>query len=312
MNKNIYLSIIVPVFNEEKNVAQLHQEIKEVCQQLNRPYEIIFIDDGSTDGTRENLKQLKDLTIVCLRKNLGQTAALDIGFKLAQGEIVVTLDGDGQNDPADIPRLLAKLAQGYEVVCGWRWPRRDPLMKRFISRGANFLRKFLINDHIHDSGCSLKAFQRYCLEDLELHGQMHRFIPGLLMIKGFRVGEVKVNHRPRLHGQSKYYWDRIIKGMIDMIGVWFWKKYSDRPLHLFGGSGLLLTGLGFILGIYLAIARLFFGFSLQNRIWPLICVFMILFGVQLFVTGLLADIAVKSYYRGSQERTRLIKEIIKQ
>jgi len=305
-----HLSFVIPVFNEEDNVQALHQEILEVCQELNQPYEIIYVDDGSTDATLERLKELKNLTIVRLRKNSGQTTALDIGFKLAQGEIIVTLDGDGQNDPHDVPQMLKKLNQGYDVICGWRYPRRDPLSKRLISAGANFLRKIFINDHIHDSGCTLKVFRADCLKDLELYGQMHRFIPGLLMIKGFKVGEIKVNHRPRVHGESKYHWDRIIKGMVDMIGVWFWRKYADRPLHLFGGGGLLAAALGFLGTFYFIVKYLFFKESL-NHFWFLIFLFLIIFGLQLFITGLLADISTKIYLRQGQEKLRLVKEVIK-
>jgi len=309
---DVYLSIVIPVYNEQENIKRLYEQLVKASQQINRPYEIIFIDDGSTDQTIAYLKQLENLTIVCLRKHFGQSAALDAGFKLAQGETIISLDGDLQNDPADIPRLLNKLEQGWEVVCGWRWPRKDTLTKRFISRGADFLRKILINDKIHDSGCTLRAYKKECLERLDLYGEMHRFIPALLALQGFKVTEIKVNHRPRVYGQTKYNWLRTIKGFVDIINLWFWKKYAHRPLHLFGGGGLLLFILGFVLGIYLLIARAFFDISLQNRIWPLMAVLLILTGIQLFVSGILADILNKNYYLSSKNRPYSIKEIIKQ
>jgi len=305
------LSIVIPVYNEENNVKILHQKIVDVCNRLGKSYEIIFVDDGSQDKTLENLKRLNNLKIICLRKNCGQTAAMDAGFKEAKGSVIITMDGDLQNDPEDIPKLLDKLDEGYDVVSGWRFERKDPFMKRFISRGANFLRKFFVSDGIHDSGCSLKAYRKECFESVDLYGVMHRFIPAILKWKGFKIAEVKVSHHPRHHGKTKYGWRRIVKGFVDMISVWFWRKYSNRPLHLFGGAGLLLSGLGFVVGVYLFIARLFFGMSLQNRIWPLVSVFMVLAGIQLFVSGILADIAVKNYYSKSKERSYLVKEIIK-
>jgi len=305
------LSIVIPVYNEENNVKILHQKIVDVCNRLGKSYEIIFVDDGSQDKTLENLKRLNNLKIICLRKNCGQTAAMDAGFKEAKGSVIITMDGDLQNDPEDIPKLLDKLDEGYDVVSGWRFERKDPFMKRFISRGANFLRKFFVSDGIHDSGCSLKAYRKECFDSMDLYGEMHRFIPAILKWKGFKIAEVKVSHHPRHHGKTKYGWRRIVKGFVDMISVWFWRKYSNRPLHLFGGAGLLLSGLGFVVGVYLFIARLFFGMSLQNRIWPLVSVFMVLAGIQLFVSGILADIAVKNYYSKSKERSYLVKEIIK-
>ena len=232
--KQIAISAVVPVYNEEKNVARLHQELKEALAEIGGFFEIIFVNDGSTDNTLEELKKLKPVKIINFRKNFGQTAAMDAGIKEARGEIVITMDGDGQNDPRDIPLLLEKINEGYDVVSGWRWQRKDKPMKRFLSRGANFLRKFLVSDNIHDSGCSLKAYRKECFDKVDLYGEMHRFIPAILRWRGFKIGEVKVSHRPRSAGETKYDWKRIPKGFLDMTSVWFWRKYSDRPLHLFG------------------------------------------------------------------------------
>ncbi len=305
----IKYSVVVPVYNEEDNVVPLHAEIKQVMIKLGEPYEIIFVDDGSRDKTFERLNSLSPIKIIRFRKNFGQTAALDAGFKAAKGEIFITMDGDRQNDPTDIPNLLKKIAEGLDVVSGWRYNRKDTSSKKFISRGADFLRKFFINDGIHDSGCTLKAYRRECFEDLTLFGEMHRFIPGVLRWRGFTVTEIKVNHRPRTAGDTKYNWKRILKGLIDMISVWFWRKYSTRPLHLFGGLGVVFGAIGSFMGIYMAIARFLGYISLQNTIWPLVSVFLILVGIQLFISGLLADIAIKTYYN-KKRTTYSIKEII--
>ncbi len=218
-----YLSVVVPLYNEEGNVAELYRKIYEAVQKIGRPFEIIFIDDGSKDRTLEVAKKLSPLKLIAFRKNFGQTAAFDAGFKEAKGEIIITLDGDLQNDPADIPLLLEKMTEGYDVVSGWRHKRQDPWSKKIPSRIANLLRKILIHDDIHDSGCSLKAYKRECFKDLDFFGEMHRFIPAILQLEGYRVGEVIVSHHPRIHGVTKYNWKRGIKGFVDMISIWFWR-----------------------------------------------------------------------------------------
>jgi glycosyltransferase involved in cell wall biosynthesis len=305
-----YLSVVVPLFNEEGNAQELHQKIVAACQALGKTFEIVFIDDGSTDKTVEICRTLSPLKLIVQRKWFGQTAAMDAGIKNSSGEIIVTMDGDLQNDPSDIGKLLDKLNEGYDVVSGWRKNRKDPLLKHINSRLANALRKFLINDGIHDSGCSLKAYKRECFEDVDLFGEMHRFIPALLKIQGFKIGEIVVTHHPRKHGVTKYNWKRGVKGIVDMISVWFWKKYANRPLHLFGGVGFVFFLLGVLMAIWLVIARLFFAFYLANRIWPLVSLFLILMGIQLFVSGLLADIATKNYYKAQGKMNYRVKEII--
>lgn len=309
-NKEILnYSVIVPIYNEEESVLDLHQRIKQVMDGTSQAYEIIFIDDGSTDKSFEIIKNLAPLKIIRFRKNFGQTAALDAGIKASRGEILITLDGDGQNPPEEIPKLLEKLKEGYDVVSGWRYPRHDPFLKKLFSKGAEYLRSFLIKDNIHDSGCTLKIYKRECFEDLDLYGEMHRFIPAILRWQGFKIEEVKVKHEERKYGHSKYNWKRIVRGFIDAWSVWFWRKYSSRPLHLFGGLGIIVGGAGFLVLTYLAIGRLLGYFTLSNRIWPIIAVFMILAGLQLFISGLLADIAVKNYYN-EKRRSYNIKEII--
>ena len=304
------ISIIVPVYNEEKNISQLHSEILTVVKSIGKPYEIIFINDGSTDKTLKLLRSLSPIKIINFRKNFGQTAALDAGIKEARGEIIITMDGDLQNDPSDIPNLIHKLNEGYDVISGWRWQRKDLFSKKIISKGANFLRKFFINDNIHDSGCTLKAYRRECFDNIDLYGEMHRFIPAILIWRGFKVTEIKTNHRPRINGITKYTYTRIIKGMVDMIAVWFWRKFSTRPLHIFGGIGLVMSVIGFFIIALLFFLRLFGIASLASSIWPLASFFMALTGIQLLVSGLLADMIIKNYYRTHECQPYNIKEII--
>jgi len=304
-----HISVVVPLYNEEGNVKELHRRILDACHKLGKTFEIIFIDDGSKDETVADCEGLSPLKLIKFRKNFGQTAAFDAGIKQAQGEIVVTMDGDLQNDPADIGLLLEKMNEGFDVVSGWRFERKDTISKKIFSRTANILRKILIQDNIHDSGCSLKAYKRSCFEDVDLFGEMHRFMPALLELQGYKVGEVKVSHHPRIHGVTKYNWKRGMKGFVDMISIWFWRKYSNRPLHLFGGAGIAVSFLGTLILIWMAIEKIFFGASLSEKIWPLIGIFLVLVGVQLFVFGLLADIILKNYYKGQGKMNYNIKEI---
>lgn len=307
-----WLSVVVPLYNEEGNVAELHRKIVEAVQKLGRPFEVIFVDDGSRDKTLEEARNLTPLKLIVFRKNFGQTAAFDAGFKAAQGEIVITLDGDLQNDPADIPLLLEKMKEGYDVVSGWRHKRQDPWSKKIPSRIANLLRKMLIHDNIHDSGCSLKAYKRECFNDVDLFGEMHRFIPALLQLEGYKVGEVKVSHHPRIHGVTKYNWKRGFKGFVDMVSIWFWRKYSNRPLHLFGATGVILSSVGGVILVWMAIEKLYFGESISERLWPLVGIFFMLVGVQLFISGLLADIAVRNFYQVRQRMNYNIREVREQ
>lgn len=304
----IKYSVVVPIYNESGAVRELHQKIVAAMSSLRGSCEIIFIDDGSRDETFEILREMKPIKIIRFRKNFGQTAALDAGIKAAKGEIIITMDGDGQNPPSEIPKLLAKLEEGHDCVSGWRWPRHDPWTKRFLSWGADFLRRFLVHDQIHDSGCTLKTYRRECFEDLDLYGEIHRFIPAMLKWQGFKIGEVKVAHRERQGGKSKYGWRRVVKGFLDMWSVWFWRKYAARPLHLFGGLGILSGGAGLLLLLFLTVGRILELFTLTNRIWPLVGVFLVLVGLQLFVSGILADVLAKTYYQ--HHKSYKIKEII--
>ncbi|MEN9281852.1 MAG: hypothetical protein RL594_787 [Bacteroidota bacterium] len=295
------ISIVVPVMNEQENVGPLHAEILEVCQREGYDFEIIIVDDGSSDATVDVLRSLSPITVIELRRNFGQTAAMDAGIKAATKDLVVTMDGDRQNDPNDIPKLIAHLyANRLDVVSGWRKDRKDPFAKNFVSRGANMLRKILINDGIHDSGCSLKVYKRDAFDGLTLYGEMHRFIPAILKIKGYRVGEAVVNHRARTAGETKYNYRRTLKGLIDMTSVWFWNKYAVRPLHLLGGIGLLFMLMGAFAGLG-AVREVLNGKAVNDSGWALLTIFLFLSGLQLFVAGLLSDIAIKTYFGSTKD-----------
>src|SRR3989344_3010121 len=303
------ISIVIPVYNEAENVEILHRKLVDVLSKTKKKWEIIFVDDGSRDGTFSKLKKLKTVKVVRHRTNFGQTAAMVSGIKESKGRVIVMMDGDLQNDPEDIPKLLYKMGEGYDVVSGWRANRKDSFSKRYFSKAANLLRGFLVKDPIHDSGCSLKAYKRECFDDLDLYGEMHRYIPALLRWKGFKIGEVKVHHYKRKFGKTKYGFNRVLKGFLDLINVWFWRKYSTRPLHVFGGVGVLLIGFGSLFGLYLIYLRLIGRISLVNSSLPLLAILCVIIGVQFFVSGLLADIAVKSYFRIKNGNTK-IKEVI--
>jgi glycosyltransferase involved in cell wall biosynthesis len=305
--KKISLSIVIPLFNEEGSVAQLYSELTTVLKKMSIAYEIIFVDDGSEDNTYINLLKLKKVIIIRLRKNFGQSAAMDAGIKQAKGDIIATLDGDCQNDPKDIPRLLKKLS-GYQCVCGWRYKRKDTWSKKFISAGAVFLGKLLSNPGIHDPGCTLRIYKKECFDNLDLYGEMHRLIPALLKWRGYKITEIKVKHRPRTYGKSKYGWSRITKGFLDMINIWFWRKYASRPNHLFGSFGLVLTVFGTVLLIHLIFLRLFAQYSLFDKIWPLLAFSSIIMGMQFIVFGLLASLIIQNK---EKKDFYLIKDIIK-
>lgn len=300
----VKISVILPVYNEEKNLPELYLELKEVLDKLNNEYELVFVDDGSEDNSLNVLKNLseKDLKVkvIKLRKNFGQTAALDAGIRNSQGKILIAMDSDLQNDPKDIPRLIKKLEEGYDIVSGWRHNRKDSFSKKIISKGANFLRKIIIKDSIHDSGCTLKAYKKECFNDLKLYGEMHRFIPALLALKGFKITEIIVNHRERKFGKTKYTIKRTLNGFLDMILLKFWTSYSTRPIHLFGGLGILSGLIGGLIGIYLTIMKVVYKEAIANRPLLLLSALLILVGLILLVFGVLADILIKIYYKDQQ------------
>lgn len=310
-NQDIFLSVVVPVFNEAVSISDLFREILAVGNKIGRPFEIIFVNDGSTDDTLSNLKKLKPLKIINFRKNFGQTAALDAGIKLARGRFIATLDGDGQNDPADIVGLLKKIeSEDFDAVSGWRRLRFDNLLKRFSSKLAAAVRSLLIDDGIHDSGCTLKIYRRECFTDIDLMGEMHRFIPAILKIAGFKIGEMEVHHRPRLAGRTKYNWKRGVKGGLDMIAVWFWKKYVNRPLHLFGLVGLVMMTVSTLIGFSVAYLKIFLHKDLSDNVLTTLSLFGFVISCQFLIFGLMSDIMSKIYFSRGKSRPYYIKEVI--
>lgn len=307
------VSVVIPIYNERENIEELYERLKEALSSLN--YEIIFVDDGSIDGSTEIIRDiaLKDERVkgVILRRNYGQTSALSAGFEVAKGEVIITMDGDLQNDPEDIPRLLEKIEEGYDVVSGWRRDRKDPFLKRRLpSNIANWIISKITGVNLHDYGCTLKAYRREVLEDLNLYGELHRFIPALASINGANVTEIVVRHHPRKRGKSKYGLERIPKVLLDTLLVKFLLSYRTRPLHLLGGWGLISFFLGFLIALYLSIQKIFWGVELSKRPILLLAVLLMITGLQLISTGLIAEMLMRTYYESQGKKPYQIKEIV--
>ena len=309
------ISIVIPFYDEEENIEPIHAKLSSVLNGLNREFEIIFIDDGSTDDTFLNMEKVceKDnrVKIIKFRKNFGQSAALKAGFDYAKGNVVISMDGDLQNDPADIPKLINKIEnEDYDVACGWRAERNDPLPKKLLSKVANFIRQTITSEFIHDSGCTFRAYKNESVKDLELFGEMHRYVPAMLFWKGYKIGEVKVQHHSRKYGYTKYNWQRLVKGFLDLIVISFWQKYAIRPIHVFGGLGIMLSVSGILAGSWMGVQRLFFGGSLADRPMFLLAILLIIIGVQFIVSGILADIMLKVYYGQNERKNYLIERVV--
>ncbi|RLC34392.1 glycosyltransferase [Candidatus Shapirobacteria bacterium] len=287
-------SVVVPIYNEEASLADLHGELLSVLNKLKADFEIIFVNDGSTDGSLSEMKKLLPLIVVDLKRNYGQSTALAEGIKLAKGEIIITLDGDGQNDPKDIPALLDKMSQGFEVVCGWRKNRKDSFLIKSISRLGYFFRQILVKDGIHDSGCTLRVYKKDCFDGWNLYGEMHRMIVAILKWHGCKMAEIVVNHRPRRFGKSKYSWKKMFRGLLDMIIMWFWRKYEDRPMHFFGGVAMVFLFLSSMALFILAGLKIFWGYSLSDKIWPLVAFSGLMMGVQFLILGIVADLIIRN------------------
>ena len=309
------ISIVIPFFNEEQSIEPMYEHLSSAITSLTHDFEIIFVDDGSTDNTFKNMLKIREkdakVRIIKFRKNFGQSAALKAGFDHAEGDVVISMDGDLQNDPTDIPVLLEKIEnEDYDVVCGWRADREDPLSKKILSKIANLIRRNLTSELVHDSGCTFRAYRNGCVKNLDLYGELHRYIPAMLQWKGYKIGEAKVKHHPRKYGTTKYGLKRVIKGFLDLIVITFWQKYSVRPIHVFGGLGLLLSSSGTLIGSYLGIQKLFFGRGLSDRPLFLLAILMIIIGVQFVVSGLLADIMLKVYYCQNGRKNYLIERVV--
>jgi glycosyltransferase involved in cell wall biosynthesis len=297
------VSVVVPLYNERDNLAPLHRELDQVLRGLNRSYEILFIDDGSVDGSAEVLRKIKaddaaHVRVVRLARNTGQTAALACGLHRAAGDVVVAIDADGENDPADIPKLIAKLGEGYDLASGWRVARwRDsPLMRRLPSAVANVLISRLTGVVMHDYGCTLKAYRRELAQSLMLYGEMHRFVPAIAAEQGARIAELEVNFRPRRSGRSKYGPGRIVRTMLDLMTVRFLSGYATRPIQVFGLIGLIMGGLGAAWTAILVFEKIVLGQMLGNRPALWLAVLLVVVGVQLVSLGLIGEMLARTYH----------------
>jgi glycosyltransferase involved in cell wall biosynthesis len=295
------LSIVVPIFNEKENIAPLYDKVREALDALGAPWELVLVDDGSRDGSSELLDAVAEkdarITVVHFVRNYGQTAAMQAGMDHARGDIIVPMDGDLQNDPADIAKLLAKLDEGFDVVSGWRKDRQDHAIKRNLpSRLANSLISRVSGVHLHDYGCSLKAYRREALDGVKLYGEMHRFVPIYASWNGARVTEIPVTHHPRLHGESKYGLERVVKVVLDLMVVKFLFRYSGKPIYVFGGFGLLSIFLGALAGVWAVVLKLVWNTSFIRTPLPLLCVFLGAVGVLSILMGLLAEMMNRTYH----------------
>ena len=310
------ISVVVPVHDEERSVALLYDELRSAIEPLHEPWEVIFVDDGSTDGTFSALTRLhnseQNVRVVRLRRNFGKATALVAGFDQARGETVVTIDGDLQDDPAEIPRLLAKLDEGFDLVTGWKTHRRDPISRRLLSRLFNRVTSAFSGVRLHDMNCGLKAYRKEVVHGLRLYGELHRFIPVLAHYRGFRIAELPVNHRPREHGRSRYGVERYLRGFLDLLTVSFIGRYGHRPLHLFGGLGLLLGAIGSAILIYLTVVKAL-GHAIGQRPLLLLGVLLVVIGMQFFSLGLISEMITSHHEERVQERDRaelLIDEVL--
>jgi glycosyltransferase involved in cell wall biosynthesis len=310
------ISVVVPVHNEERSVALLYDELRSALEPLGVPWEAIFVDDGSSDGTFGALTRLhsgvENVRVVRLRRNFGKAAALVAGFDQARGETVVTIDGDLQDDPAEIPRLLAKLDEGFDLVSGWKTKRRDPLSRRILSRIFNRVTGLFSGVRLHDMNCGLKAYRAEVVHGLRLYGELHRFIPVLAHYRGFRIAELPVNHRPREHGRSRYGVERYLRGFLDLLTVSFIGRYRHRPLHLFGGLGLALGLIGSAILVYLTVLKLL-GNAIGHRPLLLLGVLLLVIGMQFFSLGLISEMITSHHEERARERDRaelLVDEVL--
>jgi len=309
------VSVVVPIYNEVESLPHLIEAIASSLNPTGLNYELICVDDGSQDGSAELIKKLarthSHLRAIILRRNYGQTAAMAAGFNHSRGQAIVTLDGDLQNDPVDIPMLLAKLDEGYDLVTGWRKNRQDAALTRLLpSKIANWLIGEITGVKVHDYGCSLKAYRAELVADLHLYGELHRFLPALAFIEGARITELPVRHHPRRHGRSKYGLGRTSRVVLDLLTIYFMKKFLTRPMHVFGLLGIISTVLGMALGLYLTILKLGFGEDIGNRPLLILAVVLLLTGIQLFCFGLLGELLMRTYHESQGRPIYRVREIV--
>jgi len=311
----IGLSVVIPLFNEAESIERLHRDLTATLRGLAIRYEILYVDDGSTDATAEHLRQFaaqdRLVRVIRLARNSGQTAAMMAGIDHARGEILVAMDGDGQNDPDDIPRLLAELDKGHDVVSGWRRERKDALWSRRIpSAAANWIISALSGVHLHDYGCSLKAYRRSVLDGVRLYGEMHRFIPIYAAWQGGRISELEVRHHARRHGRSKYGMDRVFKVALDMLVVRFLERYLTKPIYLFGGFGILCFVVAMLAGGWALYLKLIKGVAFILTPLPLLVVLCLMMGSLSLLVGLLAEVMVRTYYEAQDKRPYAVRALI--
>jgi glycosyltransferase involved in cell wall biosynthesis len=309
------ISVVVPLLNEEHSLEELYGQIADALESQPQPFEVIFVDDGSTDGSLDVLTQLNaettNVVVVHLRRNFGKAAALQAGFLEVQGDLVVTIDADLQDDPGEIPKLLAKLDEGFDLVSGWKTRRNDPWTRRLLSRIFNWTTAVISGVRLHDVNCGLKAYRAEVLRGIRLYGELHRFIPVLASYRGFRVAEIPVNHRTRQHGQSRYGPERYLRGFFDLLSVTFMGRYRHRPLHLFGGVGLLMGAVGFVILLYLTVLK-FWGEGIGHRPLLSLGVLLVVVGIQLISLGLLSELITSQHEErmGERERTNTLVESV--
>jgi glycosyltransferase involved in cell wall biosynthesis len=310
------VSVVIPVYDEERSVALLYDELRSAMEPLGVEWEAIFVDDGSTDGTFAALTRLHsggdNIRVVRLRRHFGKAAALGAGFDQARGDTVVTMDGDLQDDPAEIPRLLAKLDEGFDLVSGWKTRRRDPISRRALSRVFNSVTSRFSGVRLHDMNCGLKAYRAEVVHGLRLYGELHRFIPVLAHYRGVRIAELPVNHRQREHGRSRYGIERYLRGFLDLLTVSFIGRYRHRPLHLFGGLGLTLMTIGIGILVYLTVDKAL-GHAIGGRPLLTLGVLLVVVGLQFFSLGLISEMITSHHEERAEERERaelLVDEIL--
>jgi glycosyltransferase involved in cell wall biosynthesis len=311
------ISVVVPLYNEERSLEQLYEEIARALESRGQPHEVIFVDDGSTDGSLATLTQIhseqSNVVVIHLRRNFGKAAALQAAFLEARGDIVVTIDADLQDDPAEIPQLLAKLDEGFDLVSGWKTRRNDPLTRRLLSRVFNWTTAIVSGVRLHDVNCGLKAYRAEVLRGLRLYGELHRFIPVLAAYRGFRIAEIPVNHRPRQHGRSRYGLNRYLRGFFDLLSVTFMGRYKHRPLHLFGGVGLAMGFAGFLILLYLTVIKLG-GAGIGHRPLLTLGVLLVVVGIQFVSLGLLSELITSQHEERMDERERsdlVVEEVLR-
>lgn len=311
----MYLSVIAPVYNEHDNIPLLYEEMVKALKDFDKEWEFILVDDGSVDGSFEELTKVAEkdpahIKVIGLRRNFGQTAAIAAGVDYSTGEIIILIDADLQNDPADIPMMLGKIDEGYDLVSGWRKSRQDNLSRKIPSVIANKIIGHVTGVPLHDYGCTLKAYRREVITGFRLYGEMHRFIPAYANTVGARIIEVEVKHHPRRFGKPKYGLERTAKVILDLFTVKFLSSYSDKPIYLFGGSGLFLTIIGGFLLLFLAVRRLGWGVSVLASPLFTFSIMIFILGFQLIMMGLLAEMLTRSYYESQGKRTYTVKKLI--